>query len=84
MNEERLEHASTGSAKANVCPWHFLLARACNSELSLPLSWHAQAECAGVLNFYACKGAHTLFNAQRERGGGEGGRVRESERKREM
>jgi hypothetical protein len=28
---------------------------------------HAQAESAGMLNFYACKGAHTLFAGQRER-----------------
>jgi hypothetical protein len=34
---------------------------------------HAQAESAGVLNFYACKGADTLFSGQRER-------ERESER----
>ena len=27
---------------------------------------HAQAESAGVLNFYACKGEHTLFTGQRE------------------
>jgi hypothetical protein len=28
---------------------------------------HAQAESVGVLNFHACKGAHTLFTGQRER-----------------
>jgi hypothetical protein len=28
---------------------------------------HAQAESAGMLNFYACMGAHILFTGQRER-----------------
>jgi hypothetical protein len=27
----------------------------------------SQAESAGVLNFYACKGEHTLFSGQREK-----------------
>ncbi len=49
---------------------------------------HSQAESVGVLNFYACKGAHTieivismahtLFTGQRERE-----RVRKRERERE-
>jgi hypothetical protein len=43
---------------------------------------HAQAESAGMLNFYACKGAHTLFTGQREREK-ERLRKREIERKRE-
>ncbi len=45
-------------------------------QLSPSLSWHAQAESAGVLNFYACKGAHTLYTSQRER-------EKERERKKE-
>ncbi len=28
---------------------------------------YVQAESEGVRNFYACKGAHTLFTSQRER-----------------
>ncbi len=36
------------------------------SPLSIPCLEHAH-ESAGVLNFYACKGAYTLFIGQRER-----------------
>ena len=35
--------------------------------MRIALSMHMQAESAGVLNFSACKGVHTLFKGQRER-----------------
>jgi len=30
---------------------------------------HTKAESVGMLNFYACKGAYTLFTGQRKREG---------------